>query len=290
MRVFAVSDLHVDYDANAKWVEGLSRADHRDDLLILAGDLTDRLPLLAWCLRAFAERFRKVLFVPGNHDLWVHRDGGARDSLGKFADVRAAAEDSGVSMRSHREPGLVVHPVLGWYDHSFGEPQSELRAMWMDFRACRWPEGFDADRIAAHFDACNDAAIDEEPGGCMPDDGTLDDGMPDDSMPDDGRTRADRRAGPGAMPDMIITFSHFLPRIDVMPWYIPGHHRILYPVLGSTRIEARLRRLRSALHVYGHSHVNRDLRIDGVRYVNNAFGYPGEGRIASRRLVCIHER
>ena len=32
-----------------------------------------------------------------------------------------------------------------------------------------------------------------------------------------------------------------------------------------------------------------DQVIDGVRYVNNAFGYPGETRIAAKRLLCLHE-
>jgi hypothetical protein len=29
--------------------------------------------------------------------------------------------------------------------------------------------------------------------------------------------------------------------------------------------------------------------IDGVTYVNNAFGNPSEGHIAAKRLACIHE-
>ena len=41
MRVFAISDLHVDYDENDQWVAGLSTADYVDDLLILAGDVSD---------------------------------------------------------------------------------------------------------------------------------------------------------------------------------------------------------------------------------------------------------
>jgi len=41
--------------------------------------------------------------------------------------------------------------------------------------------------------------------------------------------------------------------------------------------------------VYGHSHFNRRVQIDGVTYVNNALGYPNESRIAARRLVSIHE-
>ena len=49
-RVFALSDIHVDFDVNAQWVEGLSSVDYRDDVLILAGDVTHVLPKLASCL------------------------------------------------------------------------------------------------------------------------------------------------------------------------------------------------------------------------------------------------
>ena len=41
MRVFALSDIHIDYNANAKWIESLSVAEYKDDVLILAGDVTD---------------------------------------------------------------------------------------------------------------------------------------------------------------------------------------------------------------------------------------------------------
>jgi 3',5'-cyclic AMP phosphodiesterase CpdA len=71
MRIFALSDVHVDYYANAKWIENISTADYSDDLLILAGDITHSLPLFEWCLNTIARRFRKLLFVPGNHDLWI---------------------------------------------------------------------------------------------------------------------------------------------------------------------------------------------------------------------------
>jgi hypothetical protein len=31
------------------------------------------------------------------------------------------------------------------------------------------------------------------------------------------------------------------------------------------------------------------VKKDGILYLNNAFGYPDETRIAAKRLVCIHE-
>jgi predicted phosphodiesterase len=252
MRIFALSDIHIDYDANAEWVGNLSKYEYRDDLLILAGDITHRLALLAWCVSAFSERFKQVLFVPGNHDLWVLGEEKAKTSLQKFMDVKATIEDCGASMRSFRKNGVHIVPLQGWYDYSFGEPSEDLMHMWSDYRACRWPADFGPVEAAAYFAKMN-ADLDTS-----------------------GATR-------------VITFSHFLPRIDLVPFYVPRKHRILDPVLGSAGIDAELRGLGSSLHVYGHSHINRSVRIDGVRYVNNAFGYPQESMIASKQLLCIDE-
>lgn len=252
MRIFAVSDIHIDYETNAKWVADLSLADYQDDVLILAGDVSDTRRLLEWCLATLVKRFRKVLFVPGNHDLWVVREDKGKDSMQKFGEVSALVESSGASMQPFFAPGVTMIPLLGWYDYSFGEPSDELRSMWMDYRACRWPDGYTEQSIAAYFGAFND-----------------------------------RHARPAA--GKVITYSHFLPRIDVMPGAIPAAGRLLYPILGSTQLELQLRRLNANIHVYGHSHVNRHVTIDGVTYINNAFGYPSETWITSKGLMCIHD-
>src|SRR6184192_1471948 len=138
MRVFALSDIHIDYDANARWIGALSTVDYRDDVLILAGDVTDALPLLEWCLGALTMRFKQVLFVPGNHDLWVIRENRGKNSFQKFDEVCAVVESSGASMQPFRERGVSIIPLLAWYDYSFGDPSEELRSIWMDYRACRW--------------------------------------------------------------------------------------------------------------------------------------------------------
>jgi hypothetical protein len=156
-------------------------------------------------------------------------------------------------MAPMHEGDLCIIPLLSWYDFSFGEPSADLGARWMDFQACRWPPGADPPVINKQFLARNEFAQ-------------------------------------AAMRSRVISFSHFLPRIDVMPSNIPTEHRKLYPVLGAIGLERQVRRLRSVVHVYGHSHLNRDVTLDGTRYVNNALGYPGEERIAARRLLCIYER
>lgn len=252
MRVFAISDIHVDYDVNAKWISNLSVSDYQEDVLILAGDVTDALRLLGWCLSELTSRFHRVLFVPGNHDLWVVRDAHDKNSLEKFQEVSTVVNSCGASMRPFSEGGVSIVPLFGWYDYSFGEPTEELRSIWMDFYACRWPNGFREKDVAKHFAALNHDYN-------------------------------------GAPNDKIITFSHFLPRLDVMPTYIPGAKRLLYPVLGTARLEQQLRLINPTIHIYGHSHVNRNIKIDGVSYINNAFGYPSETWIAAKRLICVHE-
>lgn len=251
MRVFAISDIHVDYDANARWVESLSRADYQDDVLILAGDVSDSIRRLGHCIESFARRFRKVFFVPGNHDLWVIRDPDVVDSLRKFEIVGATARNAGAGTAPEMIQGVRFIPLLGWYDLSFGPLAQELFKIWMDFQACRWPEGWTVYDVASHFMAMN-------------------------------------RPGAISRGEVTISFSHFLPRIDLMPGFIGPAHRRIYPLLGSARLEQQLREWAPDVHVYGHSHVNRRVTIDGTLYVNNAFAYPHEEHIAAKALSCIY--
>ena len=64
-RVFAISDLHVDYVANRQFVDGFSASEFLDDTLIVAGDVTDNLDLLQSTLRGLAAKYRDVFYVPG---------------------------------------------------------------------------------------------------------------------------------------------------------------------------------------------------------------------------------
>jgi hypothetical protein len=145
-----------------------------------------------------------------------------------------------------------IVPLLAWYDYSFGLPNAYLHEHWMDYRECRWPAGWQPRDVAAWLFERN--------------------------IPEPPRTEK-----------VLITFSHFLPRLDLMPTNVPQQVKQLFPVLGSARLDDEIRRLGAAIHVYGHSHLNRDLVVGGIRYVNNAFGYPHETSITLKDLVCIHE-
>ncbi|XOV79513.1 MAG: metallophosphoesterase [Aestuariibacter sp.] len=251
MRIFAVSDVHVDYDQNLQWLEELSDQDFTSDILILSGDLSDKFSLLVRCFKSLQKKFKTVLYVPGNHELWV-RSCGTRDSIVKFTEVCRVANEEGVQTTLWQQDDVAIVPLFSWYDLSFGELTPQVKNMWMDYRACVWPRNMSLQQVNSHFLNMNAAVLATQ-----------------------ART--------------VISFSHFLPRIDLMPFYIPQKYRTIYPLLGTELLEEQLRVLQPDIHIYGHSHVNRALTINGISYVNNAFGYPGENVFAKRDLVCVYE-
>src|SRR5512140_2008141 len=69
MKLYAISDLHVGADENREAVEELSP--HPEDWLIIAGDVGETREDLDFTLRTLAPRFRQLIWVPGNHELWT---------------------------------------------------------------------------------------------------------------------------------------------------------------------------------------------------------------------------
>jgi len=251
MKVFAISDIHVDHQSNKEWLLGISSQDYKSDILILAGDLTDNLQLLEYCLRNLASKFAKVLFVPGNHELWVARNKDLT-SFQKFYEVLKISADCGVLTSTCHIDHLSIVPLFSWYDFSFGQPCEKLRSVWSDFKTCTWTTGYTEREVTDYFLRKNTDTLNTHN-------------------------------------NVLISFSHFLPRIDLMPFYIPPSYRYLYPVLGSSLLGEQIKILKPKIHVYGHSHVNQTTRIEGTNYINNAFGYPSETNIARKKLLCVYE-
>lgn len=250
MRIFAISDIHIDYTVNERWVFNLSMFDYKEDILILAGDVTYLIPSLIKAFEALKVRFKEVIFIPGNHDLWVCHERFI-SSLMKFDLIKKIARDCGICTEPFHTRNLSIVPMLSWYDYSFGRPAEELSNIWTDYWACKMPEGFDETKLTRHFISMNKTSINRKN-------------------------------------NYIISFSHFLPRLDLMPDFIPFQKRILYPVLGTSLLEDLIRKIGSNIHIYGHSHVNQLIRKDGVLYINNAFGYPHESLITSKKLLCVY--
>jgi predicted phosphodiesterase len=255
MRIFTVSDIHVDYEENDLWVSSLSNIDYVNDTLILAGDISDSISRIVKCFEQLTRKFKTVFYVPGNHDIWV-RDTSqtATNSIDKFFELLTLGRECGVITEPQSANNLKIIPLYSWYDLSFGKLSDELLVKWMDFSHCRWPETLKTPTAQNRF-FLQKNNLQEKP-----------------------------------VDQTVITFSHFLPRIDVMPGYIPHKFRDIYPVLGSPLLDEQIRALNSKIHIYGHSHVNRMLTLEGVKYINNAFGYPSETRISSKKMLEITYR
>lgn len=71
--LFAVSDLHVRYAENREIVEAI-RPETDDDWLIVPGDVGEIAADVEWALRTLSRRFAKVIWTPGNHELWTVPD------------------------------------------------------------------------------------------------------------------------------------------------------------------------------------------------------------------------
>lgn len=72
-RLLAVSDTHLAYPENRQIVARL-RPQSEQDWLLLAGDVGERVADVEWALRTLRPRFQRVVWVPGNHELWTTRD------------------------------------------------------------------------------------------------------------------------------------------------------------------------------------------------------------------------
>lgn len=126
MRLWAISDLHVGFDANRRAVDALP--DHGDDWLLLGGDTGDTLAHLQRVLDVVTRRFARVIWTPGNHDLWTPRQWPeARRGVAHYETLVEACRAAGVVTP---EDPYLVWPATGHvlastftlYDYSFGPP------------------------------------------------------------------------------------------------------------------------------------------------------------------------
>lgn len=261
MRVHVLSDLHTDYRQNMEWLEALPEETYRHDVLITAGDIADSLQMFEATMRVLARKFGAVFFVPGNHDLWVREAGGPPDSLQKLKAVLDCCEREGVWTAPRRVGDVWIVPLFSWHHQSFdterdieGVDIPPLEKVSMDYKVCKWPPplGSAGDSLARHFDEMNAAPLERH---------------------------LARVAADGCQ---VITFSHFLPRLELCP----EKRMLFYPhlpkIVGSHWLEARVRAVHgaaggpAACHVFGHTHFCWDSTLDGIRYVQAPLAYPSE--------------
>jgi hypothetical protein len=260
MRLFAVSDVHVDFPPNMEWLLDLAPARYRGDALILAGDATDDLKGLEKAFRHLTATFERVFFVPGNHELWLRR-GEYRDSYEKFEAVLSLCRSCGVETQAEElgdaGSGIWVVPLFSWYvepqegDASLFVPkpgEDPSLEVWSDKHFVRWPNSWNGGPAADRFLRMNEPFVDR------------------------------------SYDAPVVSFSHVLPRRELMfaSHVALDRKRDPHPqfnfsrVAGCSALDGQIRRLGSRVHVYGHQHRNRDVTIETVRYVSNCRGYPKE--------------
>ena len=69
-RLLAISDLHIGYPQNRAYADVLAPADP-EDWLIVAGDVGEVFADVGFVLASLANRFARVIWAPGNHELWT---------------------------------------------------------------------------------------------------------------------------------------------------------------------------------------------------------------------------
>ena len=125
MKLYAISDLHLAHPLNREALEQLPP--FSSDWLILAGDVGDTAAQLEFALRILTDRFARVLWVPGNHDLWtLPSDEPALRGVAKYRQLVAVCRRYGVLTPEDpyiRWPGdgpaYLLAPLFTLYDYTF---------------------------------------------------------------------------------------------------------------------------------------------------------------------------
>lgn len=259
-RLLAISDLHIGYPDNRAYVDSLRPRDH-DDWLIVAGDVAEAFADVGFVLATLANRFAKVIWAPGNHELWtMPSDPVQVRGAPRYQALVKVCRRFGVLTPEDDFPvwpgpagPVTVAPLFTLYDYSF--PPGALA------------EGgtADAGRRAAAVTASRKV-------GFVPvDEGRLHTD-PYSSVAEWCRARvavSERRLA--AMTGPTVLVSHW----PLVPGPLAALRRQEFAPWCGTTLTADWHRQHQVLAaVYGHLHIPRTTYHDGVRFEEVSMGYP----------------
>jgi 3',5'-cyclic AMP phosphodiesterase CpdA len=255
--LFAVSDLHVSHEGNREVVEQI-RPTSDGDWLIVAGDVADRVADIEWTLRLLRDRFERVIWAPGNHELWTtSRDEVQLRGVARYEHLVALCRGLDVLTPEDEYPlwpgpdeNLVVAPLFLLYDYSWR------------------PAGTTIEQALAHGKETGVYATDEFL-------------LHPDPFPSKQAWFEHRLTLTRARLDAIAA-----DRRTVLVSHFPLHRTpttiLTYPHFamwcGAERTADWHRRYRAAVAVYGHLHIPVSFTVDGVRFEEVSLGYPREWR------------
>jgi 3',5'-cyclic AMP phosphodiesterase CpdA len=255
-RLLATSDLHVNYPENRAIVEGL-HPESDTDWLIVAGDIGDRSADIEWALTLLSERFAKVIWSPGNHELWTPKEdvvearGQARyqhlvDLCRRIGVV--TPEDDFPVWEGAQGP-VVVAPLFLLYDYTF-------RVDGVATKDAALAKAYEAGVVCTDEYFLHPDPLPSREAWCA------------------ARVDATERRLDACDPD--------LPTVLINHWpLVREPTRILrYPDFalwcGTERTADWHVRYRTKVAVYGHLHIPRTTEYDGVRFEEVSLGYPRE--------------
>ncbi len=267
MRLYAISDLHLRYPENRQAL--LALPPHPEDWLILAGDVGERAEELELALDILTRRFARVLWTPGNHDLWsLPSDRYGLHGEAKYHQLVAICRRYGVLTPEDpyvRWPGpglsCILAPIFTLYDYTFRPdtiPPEQAVAWAMEQNIL-----------------CSDEAL-----------------LHPDPFPSRAAWCAARcaytapRLEAAAQQAPLILINHFPLREDVIS--LPHIPRFSI-WCGTRRTTDWHTRFRAAAVVYGHLHRRGTHYRDGVRFEEVSFGYPQERRGAAHLHTFLRE-
>jgi len=251
VRLWAIADLHLAAAHNRAALHALPA--YPGDWLLVAGDVCESLDLFTEALAWLTARFARVVWVPGNHELWLTGpECRRRGSLAKYAALVEAARR--LEVLTPEDPftawpptGHVIVPLCTLYDYSFRPDDVAL-----------------ADVVAWAAELRNVAA-----------DERLIDPAPLSGMPEwcaqrcaATAARLDAELPPAAH---TILVGHYPLREDLVR--IPRIPRFT-PWCGTRLTADWHRRYQADVAVSGHLHVRRTDWRDGTRFEEVSLGYP----------------
>lgn len=267
MKLFAISDIHINHAKNREILEQIEP--HLDDWVIVGGDVGETVDDLAFTLELFSERFEKVIWVPGNHELWTPpSDKEHLRGMAKYHRLVELCQAYGVLTPEDpfvewpgEGPSAVIAPLFLLYDYSF-RPDDVPAERALDWAAeaglvCMDEYLLHPDPYPGRADLC--AARCEE---------------------------AERRllAIPADQPTVLV--NHFPLRRDLA--VLPAIPRFSI-WCGTVRTEDWHVRFRAAAVVYGHLHIPATHHRDGVRFEEVSLGYPKQRRADRAPEGCLRQ-
>jgi hypothetical protein len=255
VKLLALSDIHVEHAQNRQALEALPA--QPDDWLILAGDISDSLAGLQWTLDVLGPKFARLLWVPGNHDLWVERSGEHRErgneryhklvALCRERNV-LTPDDPYITWPLARGPRPVRIALLHLlYDYSFAPDEHTGHA-----RALAWAE-------AEGIRAADEVLLAPDP-------------YPSREAWCAARlAETEPRLADAARDSDLILVNHWPLRRDVVRL---GRVPRYSPWCGTRVTENWHLRFRALACVHGHLHVRATDTRDGVRFEEVSLGYP----------------